>query len=352
MTTSYRRTAIAMLASSALLFSACSGNGDGPNGDAEGLTPLEFQLHWAGSGSTAGYIVAQTEGLYEEAGLDVTLNEGNGSGNTAQLVASGQADIASSDAVTVSQMIAQGADMRTIATIYQSAPSQITTLADSGIEEVEDLEGANIGVPSGGAQTTILPLVWDANDIDESQLQITNMPETSMVPALLQGEVDVILGSVDSYGIQLDQQDADTRNWLFADYGVSTVSTGIFADNDYLEENSEAVEAFVAASLEGWRLANEDPEAAAEAVKELFPESDEELTALEVEAIDPLLCSGEAQYVGKAEDEAWQLTQDLLSEVELLPEGEDPSDYYTHDYLPSDDALQPCEDGEPVQNAD
>ena len=47
-------------------------------------------------------------------GLDVTLVQGNGSGNTAQLVANGRAQLAYADAVAVSQLIAKGAPMKVV----------------------------------------------------------------------------------------------------------------------------------------------------------------------------------------------------------------------------------------------
>ena len=82
-------------------------------------TPVTFQLNWMAGGPNAGFAAAVAEGYYKEAGLDVTLVQGNGSGNTAQLVANGRAQLAYADAVAVSQLIAKGAPMKIVATIYQ-----------------------------------------------------------------------------------------------------------------------------------------------------------------------------------------------------------------------------------------
>ena len=59
-------------------------------------------------------------------------------------------------------------------------------------------------------------------------------------------------------------------------------------------------------------------------------------------AITPLFCSGGAKFIGKAEDAHWTRTQDLLSEIKLLPAGQDPKSYYTNEFLPPDSELQPC----------
>ena len=150
------------------------------------LTPLTFQLNWTAGGPNAGFAAALGEGYYREAGLDVTIVQGNGSGNTAQLVANGRAQVAYADAVTVSQLIAKGAPMRVVATVYQSNPNQVSALKKTGIKSVRDLAGKKVGLPAGSSQTAMLPLFLKANNLRESDMTLVNMPPSSMVPALLQ----------------------------------------------------------------------------------------------------------------------------------------------------------------------
>src|SRR5690349_8418867 len=109
--------------------------------DAGAATPVTFQLNWYAGGPNAGFAAAVAEGYYKDAGLDVTLVQGNGSGNTAQLVASGRAQLAYADAVAVSQLIAKGAPMKVVATIYQSNPNAVMSLKKAGIKSVGDLKG-------------------------------------------------------------------------------------------------------------------------------------------------------------------------------------------------------------------
>src|SRR5512138_2935691 len=190
-------------------------------------TPVTFQLNWMAGGPNAGFAAAVAEGYYKDAGLDVTLVQGNGSGNTAQLVANGRAQIAYADAVAVSQLIAKGAPMKIIATIYQSNPNAVMALKKTGIKSVADLRGKKVGVPSGSSQTTMLPLLLKSNNLKESDINMIDMPVASMVPALLQGQVDAVLGSIDAYQIQAESQGAQLDVYRFADHGVPTVSTSI-----------------------------------------------------------------------------------------------------------------------------
>ena len=305
-------------------------------------TPITFQLNWVAGGANAGFAAAVAEGFYKDAGLDVTLVQGNGSGNTAQLVANGRSEIAYADAVAVSQLIAKGAPMKVLSTVYQSNPNEVSALKKTGIKSIKDLAGKKVGVPSGSSQTTMLPLLLKANNLKESDVNLINMPATAMVPSLLQGQVDAILGSIDSYQIQLEAQGAQTDNFMFADHGVPTVSTSIFASDSYIKNNPEVVRKFIAASLKGWYFALDNPEKAVKDLKSVFPEMNEKLATAELASIKPLLCSGGAKYIGKAEDALWVKTQDLLSEVKLLPAGQDPKSYYTNAYLPPASEMRAC----------
>ena len=120
------------------------------------------------------------------------------------------------------------------------------------------------------------------------------------------------------------------------------MSTSIFASNNYLKSNPEVVKKFIAASLKGWSFALDHPDQAIKDLKKLFPEVNEKLATSELAAITPLFCSGGAKYIGRAEDPLWAKSQDLLSEVKLLPAGQDPKSYYSNDYLPQASSMRAC----------
>lgn len=305
-------------------------------------TPVTFQLNWTAGGANAGFAAAVGEGYYKDAGLNVTLVQGNGSGNTAQLVAAGRAQIGFAEAVAVTQLIAKGAPMKVVATLYQANSSEVNALKKAGIKSVADLKGKKVGVPAGSAQTTMLPLFLKANGLKESDMTLMNMPVAAMVPSLLQGQVDAILGSSDSYRVQAEMQAGPVDYFAFADYGVPTVSTGIFASDDFIKKNPDVLKKFVAASIKGWVFAIENQAAAIKHLKAIFPDANEKVSAAELANIPPLFCAGGAKFIGKAEDAHWVRTQDLLSQVKLLPEGQDPKSYYTNDFLPPDSELRAC----------
>ncbi|GGM53188.1 nitrate ABC transporter substrate-binding protein [Micromonospora sonchi] len=347
---SRRFALVASVLAASMALTACGGSSDSSSAGTDGtkLKPFTFQLNFTAGGFNAGFEYAAVHGLYKEEGLDVEIIPGAGSGVTAQMVASGKAQIAFAEAPTTSALVAKGAPMKTIMTLYQSSPNQVTTLTSSGINSIQDLKGRSVGVPTGGSQTAMMPILLQKNGLKPSDINQVGLPKESLVQALLQKRVDAILGSTDSYGVQLEQQGAETRNWTFADYGVPTISTSVFANSEYLKSNADDVKAFIRASLKGWAAVAADPKAGAAAVKEYFPNSNEQQSLAELNAVIPLLCAGGATVVGKSPDESWTRTQDLLSSVDLLPAGTDATTYYSNDFLPAESEMQQCQDGKPV----
>ena len=309
---------------------------------ADNLNKITFQLNYPAAGYNAGYELAVVKGFYKDAGLDVTIEPGNGSQITAQLVASGKANIAFADSAPVMKLVSQGAKIKVLATILQGNPNQVTALKKLGLKSVADMKGHSVAIPNGGSQAAMFPLVLAANGLKESDIKAVNMPPDSMVPALLQGTVDIILGSVDAFGPQLKSMNVDTDNFLFIDSGAPTVSTSIIASEDFLAAHPDQAKAFVAASLKGWSAAIDDQAAAIAALKQLFPDANEKLAPGQIDATKFLMCVNHAKFVGKAEPQQWSDTVKSLSAIGILPADIPATRYYTYDYLPPESSMRPC----------
>ena len=343
-----KRTVVAgvvagMLALAAGCSSQDSGSSASPGGGS--ATEISFQLNNPPNGSNAGFAAAVEEGYYEAAGIKATIVPGTGSSLTAQMVASGKAKIGYADSTATTQLIAQKAPLVVLATVYQSNPNEVIALKKSGITSVAGLRGKKVGTPVPSSQATMLPLFLAANGLSKDDVNLINLAPTSLVQSLLQGRVDAILGSIDTYQVQLEAQNAgELFTAAFADNGVPTVSTSIFANKDWAAQNADAVKAFVKASLQGWKLASTNHDKAVEDLNKLWGAKASKQSAEELQALlkGNLLCAGGAKFVGRAEPEQWTKTQNLLSEVGLLPKGIDPTTYYTYDYLPPESELQAC----------
>lgn len=333
----------------AIALTACSSNHSGspkpdtvsrnapcaPKADGS-LTPVKFQLNFTAGGYNSGFALAKQEGYYKRAGLDVTIVKGQGSSTTAKLVASGQADLAYADAVAAMQLIAKGAKMKVLSTLYQSVPNSVTVLKSSGIASIAGLKGKKVGEPIGETPSAVLPILLRANGLTQADVSTVPMPGTSMVAALKQRKVDAILGSTDGYSLILKNSGADIRDFPFVDHGVVTVSTSIIASDSFLAKNPHTAKCFVSASLKGWDTAIKNNKMAIDDLVKTFPgDTDRKLNLGQLKAAIDLFCKDNAKAVGKAEPAAWKSTVNVAERALGLPKGTDPSVYYTYDYLPA-----------------
>lgn len=339
-----RRRRLTGLALAAVLsLTACGGGGaatgdeDASSGDAaEGpLQEVTLTLNFIAGGPNSGFMLAKAEGFYADAGLDVTIQEGQGSGTTASLVSQGNSDFGYADAPAVMAVRSQGGTLRILAPILQTNGFSVMSLAESNITEIEDLEGKTLAVQPGTAQAALLGAILESNGLSQSDVEVVNIDPSALVGSLLQGQVDAIAAGADSQGVQLQDQGADINQIYFRDAGVPTVGLSIIANDALMDSDPDLVRAFIEASLRGWDLAREDPDAAAAAVADQFPQAgDEEAFRNQLDVDIPLMCAEGAETLGNPPAENWTTTYELLIEYQDLPTTLPIEDYYSTEFLP------------------
>jgi NitT/TauT family transport system substrate-binding protein len=329
----------AVMAAGALMLSGCSSPA-ASEGPGTG-TPVRFQMNFSWSASTAGFAVAQADGMYKDAGVDAKIEQGTGSGTAVQLVASGQADMGVADAVAISQQIEQGAPLVIVATDNQVTNIAIQALDESGIKSVQDLKGKTIGLSQGGAHAFLFPLFLQLNGLSESDVTISTLPFASLPAALLQKNIDAMVGGHDTV-VSLEQQNAKVQNFWFKDYGVSPVAHSIFTTKSFAESHPDAVKKFVAASLRGWSSTIDDPERAVTAVKQLQPDSRDNVVRDELKLLLPLMCEANARFLGRAEPDRWEHSNEQLTRSKLLKAPLDVATSVSYDFLPPESELRSC----------
>jgi len=97
-------------------------------------------------------MIAKDKGYYDEAGLNVDIGPGRGSGSTAQIVASKAAMFGFSDGYVVGNSVTKDMSIAMVAAVYRRNPTAVIVLADSDIKSLKDLEGRTIGIPTGATQ--------------------------------------------------------------------------------------------------------------------------------------------------------------------------------------------------------
>ena len=233
---------------------------------ASAQTKIKFVLNWKYQGPQGMFFLAEDRGYYRAEGLEVTIDQGNGSGAAVPLVANGTYDAGFGDINAIIQQAAQkpGEQPVMVYQIYSRPPFVLVTKADGPIKAVKDVEGQTLGGPPGSATLRLFPSFAKINGIDTSRVQILNMAPNLQEQMLIQGQVaGSLVFNVTSYINLLQQRqdpDKDFRWFNFGDYGLDLYSNGLMVSPKLLKENPKAVAGLVKASNRALKevLANPD----------------------------------------------------------------------------------------------
>jgi NitT/TauT family transport system substrate-binding protein len=220
---------------------------------AQSRTAVKFTLGWKTQGSDAPFFVANDKGYFREAGLDVTIDQGEGSGATVTRIMGGAYDAGFGDINAIIQNAAtRPAD--TPVMVYQmwnQPPFAIVAKASSGIKTIKDLEGRTLGGAPGTPTTRLLPVFAKTNNLDMAKLKLTSMAPNLQEPMLIQGQIDAALVfNITSYfNLVLNRQDPDKDFvWLsFGDHGLDLYSNGMMVSQKMIRDNPAAVAGLVKA---------------------------------------------------------------------------------------------------------
>ena len=305
---------------------------------AGSLRPVKFLLDWIYQGPNAGFMVAKSKGIYEQAGLDVQIEAGKGSGSTAQLIASNVAQFGFCDGFVLGFSDAKGLDLRMIASVYRRNPAGVMVLASSGIKTPKDLEGKSVGIAPGSAQFQQFPAFLRGCDVDVDKVHVVNVDPAGAGPALITGRVDAIGGFVQGYvpGIEV-RGNKETRTMWYADCGVNVVSNGIIARPATLKNDPALARDFVAASIKGFLYARQHPDEAIAILKTYLESIDPTISRRELELSWKTWITPETagKPLGWMSDKDWASTINTLKTYGGVTTPLDAATLYTNDYVPT-----------------
>jgi len=325
----------AMAAAAALGLSACGGS-EASGGDTQEVT---LMLNWYPYGEHAGLYYGLEEGIFEDHGIELNIEPGQGSTKTAQAVGAGEVAFGWADTPAVLGNIDNGVPIQSVGVFLQTTPSAVQVFADSGIEEPADLAGKTIAVSTGDAPTTTFPMYLDAVGLSEDDVTQQNMDPAGKISAMLTGQVDGLIGFAHDQGPTIAAESGrDVKYFRYADAGLNFYGTGLVVSNKTIEDNPELVDEMVAATSESFAAAMENPEEAVAAMAGKSPQMPEEdvLTDQWKETIELLHTDAtEGDSPGFNSSEDWKSTLEVLSEAGLIKDNTSIEDYYDDSFAPA-----------------
>ncbi len=305
---------------------------------------VRLALDWTPNTDHTGFYVAQARGWYADEAIDLQILPYSGA-TPESIVSAGQAECGISFEDSMTFAVAAGAKLTSVMAILQHNAQEIAVLAGSGIGRPRDLDGklyAGFGYPN--EVPTLQAVIRSDGGRGDFRVATLN---GAAYEALYQKKADFVITFTAWEGIEAADRGIALRYFPFTDYGFPDFYQVILACNsDWLAKEPDVARRFVAATVRGFRFAQDDPDAAAADLIAQNPGVFKADAGLPLESARFLAQKGyyvdASGNVGRQTLDMWTAYPRFLYEHRLLtgPDGKPlarPPDYgalFTNDFLP------------------
>ncbi|WP_231367704.1 MULTISPECIES: GGDEF domain-containing protein [unclassified Thioalkalivibrio] len=245
------------------------------------------QLRWEHQFQFAGYYMALENGYYKEAGLEVELLEGGPHAlRPVGDLLDGRVDFAISNSGVLLERM-EGKPVVALAAIAQTSPIVWIVLGDSDIHTPLDLADKRLMLMPPMESAELLTMLR-REGIDPDELDL--IPTTLNLDDLIEGRVDAYDGYSSNEPWYLEHRGVDYRLLRPRDYGVNFYNDILITREDLIEQHPDEVDAFVEATLRGWRYALDNIDEAVELIHRKYaPNKSREHLRFEAEQLRELI---------------------------------------------------------------
>ena len=275
-----------------------------------------YMTNWYAQAEHGGFYQAVATGLYKKHGLEVSIKMGGPQVNITQMMAAGQADcvMGSSDLQMV-QMREGGVPVTTVAAVFQKDPQVL--IAHEDVKRFEDLKGKTILI-AASAQRGYWPWLKAKYGFTDSQTR----PYTFNIQPFLVDKNSAQQGYLTSEPFAIQKAGVKANTLMFSDQGFPAYATTISCMDKTVKERSKAVQAFVTASMEGWKSYLADPAPANALIKKDNPNMTDEQLAYSVGKLKEMnmVAGGDAARlgIGVMTDARVKASYDFLVSAKLI----------------------------------
>jgi len=307
-------------------------------GDSDDSSPSEISLllNCNPSGLHVPYYVASSRGYYDEEGLSVSIEAGEGSDFSARQVGLGNNDLGITSSDQVININTRDVTPTAIGVIMQRSPVVVFTARSqfgSELTSADQLAGTTVG--SGPGMVRLMTKSYlSEHDVMEEVEYVDSGFDT--VQQLLTGEIDAAGGV---FGDVVDaRQQGETVNVLRVSQTIPSYGHVVASHDSFLDSNPEVARGFLRATARGAAWAHSNPDSATDVLVDAVPELEEVRTNqrekwVELASNYMLTDAVRENGWGLSQSEPWQQTYDLLSAAGSLGGDIDPDSVWTNEYL-------------------
>ena len=304
---------------------------------AQAQTKVVVRTDFKFNGYVSPLVLAIQKGFYKQAGLDVSIEQGQGSSTTVQTVATGVDDFGVADSATAALGIsAQNVPVKIVSVYNQTGTIGLIYRPDSNFNgDLASLKGKVVISSAGSADAKLLePTLASAGmTLQDVNLQLVDI--MARVPLFLRTPGSFLTGFATGDFLRARARLPAAKYVPYAKYGLIAYGTGLVVRTATIAKSPELVRKFVVASRLGWEAAAKDPEAAVAASLKLYPDLSADLLrqGLKISLEDQLHTPSTAGHpIGWTSEDDWKKMLEMLKKYSgIVPKA--PSVYFTNEFI-------------------
>jgi len=295
---------------------------------------ITLQLKWVHQAQFAGFYMAQEKGYYAKENIEVTFLEGGQDVDIAQRIVSGKADFGVLTPEFIFMKRSQGAPLTAISAIYRRSAVVFVAMANSNIVRPSDFIGKTVATrdPGGSQKDFELQFYAMMNRLGLPASKVKIVSYDPAYSAFYEGKLEVTPCYSTGGLIKMRQKGLKLNLIWPSDYGIHFYSDTLVTTDRLILEKPDLVRRFLRATLRGWRDAIEDYREAVTVTLKYAEIKDPGFQTMMMEAMLPLVHTGEDQ-IGWMKAEVWQGMYQILLQQKLLAKPLDVGQAYTQMFL-------------------
>lgn len=245
---------------------------------ASAADKITLLLDWFVNPDHGPILIAEENGYFAEAGLEVEVVPPADPSLPPRLVAAGQAELAVSYQPQLHLQVHEGLPLIRVGTLVATPLNCLLVLEDGPIETPADLKGRKIGFSVAGVEEAILTAILGKYGVGFDEVDLVNV-NFSLSPSLMSGQVDAVIGAYRNFELnQMDIEGVPGRCFYIEEEGVPPYDELIYVANPETMDK-DVIARFLEATEKATQFIVNNPEEAWEIFSSTAPELQDELNA-------------------------------------------------------------------------
>jgi NitT/TauT family transport system substrate-binding protein len=194
-------------------------------GFVEAKDKVTLKYSWIFTPSVSPFMLGLEKGFFAAEGIDLDFKDGRGSRGNLKLLSTKKLLVGFADAGAASKFITQGLAAKVIFGYQQKSPMSVIAREGLGIKTLKDLEARKVGAAASDSGTAIFPALARRNGVDITKVQMINVTPAARNTALLNKDVDAIIGYWPDNVPFLRSKGAKVNVMSYADNGMNVLGT-------------------------------------------------------------------------------------------------------------------------------